>query len=192
MNLPPACERPLLDRFLRAEAMAMHSVRAARQTEAPPHALEFLKRHEEEERDHLSLFEKLTGVAARKREAPPRMPRQWHACAVQLLGYEALGLEFARLLASLRPDLGHILEDEETHVGFFEREVRRILEGRRAEGARQYARGFLRRLPRTVGRYLQGEELAPYRDALAEAFLDAIRNRFTSLGLVAGASDTSG
>ena len=37
---------------------------------------------------------------------------------MHLYGYEALGLEFARLLVGLRPDLTSILEDEEVHVGF--------------------------------------------------------------------------
>ena len=54
MKLPPACERPILERFLRAEAMAMYSVRAA-QEHVPPHALAFLKRHEEEDRKSTRL-----------------------------------------------------------------------------------------------------------------------------------------
>lgn len=165
----------------------MYSVRSA-QTDVPPHALEFLKRHEEEEAVHLREFEKLTGIQAREKLVLPRLPRQWHALAVHLYGYEALGLEFARLLAALRPDLAHIAADEETHVGFFEREIRKILEPGRgpANGAREYARAWIRRVPRTVDKYLQGEELAPYREELKRGILDAVEARFISTGLLPG------
>jgi len=173
----------------------MYAVRAAQEVRAagpspkvavPPHALAFLRRHEEEEQRHLAEFEKMTGVKAREKEALPKVPGQWPALAVQLYGYEALGLEFARLLASLRPDLGHILADEEEHVGFFEREVRAILERGRggANAARDFARAWLKRLPKTVGRYLQGPELAPYRDELAERILSSVKTRFVSAGLL--------
>jgi hypothetical protein len=189
VTLPPSCERPILERFLRAEAMAMYSVRSA-QADVPAHALEFLKRHEEEEAVHLREFEKLTGIQAREKLVLPRLPRQWHALAVHLYGYEALGLEFARLLASMRPDLAHILADEETHVLFFEREIRKLLEPARgpANGAREYARAWIKRVPRTVEKYLQGEELAPYRDALKARILEAIGARFTSIGLLPASS----
>ncbi len=197
VKLPPECEKPLLERFLRAEAMAMRSVRAAREQRpagatakegVPPHALVFLLRHEEEEAGHLREFEALTGVRALEKDALPKLPRQWHALAVQLLGYEALGLEFARLLASLRPDLSHILADEEVHVGFFEEEVRKILAAGRggARGAREFARAWLRRLPRTVARYLGGDALEPHRGELAAAILGAIDRRFRALGLLEG------
>jgi hypothetical protein len=185
VKLPAACERALLERFLRAEAMAMWAVRSA-QVHAPPRALAFLRRHEEEEQAHLRQFEALTGVAAREKSALPRVPEQWHALAVQLFGYEALGLEFARLLAGVRPDLGKILEDEEVHVAFFEKEVREILAAGRgpANGAREFARAWLRRLPKTLDRYLRGDGLDPFRDALREEILAAIRRRFASLGLL--------
>jgi hypothetical protein len=49
--------------------------------------------------------------------------------AVHLYGLEALRLEFAKLLAGLCPDLSSILEDEETHVWFFEREIQKIPAG---------------------------------------------------------------
>lgn len=167
----------------------MYSVRSA-QTDVPPHALDFLKRHEEEEQIHLREFEKLTGIAAREKPVLPRLPRQWHALAVHLYGYEALGLEFAKLLASIRPDLEHILNDEETHVAFFEREIRKLLEPNRgpANGAREYARAWMKRVPQTVAKYLQGEELAPYRDELAARILASIDARFTSIGLLPSAS----
>ena len=183
--LPASCERALLEQFLRAEAMAMDAVRSA-QDHAPPHALGFLRRHEEEERVHLREFEELTGIEARAREKLPKLPAQWHACAVQLYGYEALGLEFARLLVSLRPDLAHIQADEETHVGFFENEVRKILAdgGGAAENARQFARGWMRRIPKTVGRYVDHPSLAPWREALQEGILEAIRARFAAIGLI--------
>jgi hypothetical protein len=188
-DLPPSCQRPILERFLRAEAMAMYSVRAA-QADVPPHALDFLRRHEEEEAVHLRQFEALTGIQAREKLVLPRLPRQWHALAVHLYGYEALGLEFARILAALRPDLAHIASDEETHVGFFEREIRKILDPGRgpANGAREYARAWMKRVPRTVEKYLQGEELAPYRDELRSAILESLEARFRSIGLLRDAS----
>lgn len=155
----------------------------------PSRAREFLRRHEEEEERHLKEFEALTGQRARQKKSPPRVPGQWHALAVQLYGYEALGLEFARLLASVRPDLAHIAADEETHVGFFEREIREILQsgGGPARGAREFARAFLRRLPRTVARYLQGAELAPFREELAGRILGKIESRFAAVGLLGDA-----
>lgn len=181
-------ERALLERFLRAEAMAMWAVRSA-QVHAPPRALAFLKRHEEEEREHLRQFEGMTGIAAREKAVLPKVPKQWHALAVQLYGYEALGLEFAKLLAALRPDLGKILEDEEVHVGYFENEVRDILAAGRgpANGAREFARAWFRRLPKTLDRYLKGDGLDPHRERLREEILGSIRRRFTSVGLLAGA-----
>lgn len=193
LTLPPACEKAILSRFLRAEAMAMWAVKSA-QSDVPRHALSFLQRHEEEEREHLKIFEGLTGEQSREKLVLPRMPKQWHALAVHLLGYEALGLEFARLLASLKPDLAHILRDEESHVGYFESEVKRILEAGRgpANGAREYARAWIRRVPRTLERYLRGDGLEPYRDELSATILGAIRSRFTSIGLIDASSDRSG
>jgi hypothetical protein len=186
--LPPSCEKAILSRFLRAEAMAMWAVKSA-QSDVPKHALSFLKRHEEEEREHLQIFEGLTGEQAREKSVLPKMPKQWHAMAVHLYGYEALGLEFARLLAGLRPDLAHILKDEEEHVGFFETEVKRILrEGRGpANGAREYARAWMRRIPKTLERYLRGDGLEPYQAELSARILEAIRTRFTATGLLSGA-----
>jgi hypothetical protein len=169
--------------------MAMWAVRAAQESDAPAHALAFLRRHEAEEREHLLAFETLTGERAREKAALPRVPKQWHALAVQLYGYEALGLEFAKLLAGLRPDFARILEDEEGHVGFFEREVRTILEQGRgpANGAREFARAWLKRLPKTVDRYLRGDGLEPHREELARAILGAVEERFRSAGLLSGA-----
>jgi hypothetical protein len=186
--LPPACEAPILSRFLRAEAMALWAVKAA-QGLAPVPVLAFLKHHEEEEREHLKLFEGLTGESAREREVLPKLPRQWHALAVHLYGYEALGLEFARLLAGLRPDLSHVLADEEGHVAFFEAEIRRLLAtgGGPANGARDYAAAWMRRLPQTLDRYLQGEALEPFKSELADRILGAIQSRFSTTGLSVGA-----
>jgi len=187
-TLPASCEKAILSRFLRAEAMAMWAVKSA-QSGVPPHALSFLKRHEEEERDHLKIFEGLTGEQAREKTVLPKMPKQWHAMAVHLYGYEALGLEFARLLADLRPDLAHILKDEEVHVGFFEAEVKRILDGGRgpANGAREYARAWMRRIPKTLERYLRGDGLEPYQAELSAKILESIRGRFAAIGLDSGA-----
>ena len=126
--LPPTCERAILEQFLKAEAMALWAVRSAQAQNVPRAVLQFLRRHEEEEAQHLKQFERLLGVNSHGKTALPRMPSQWRVLAVHLYGYEALGLEFARLLVSLRPDLTSILKDEEIHVGFFEQEVRAIVE----------------------------------------------------------------
>ena len=186
--LPQSCEQAILSRFLRAEAMAMWAVKSA-QADVPKHALAFLQRHEAEEKAHLQIFEKLTGEQAREKAVLPKLPKQWHSMAVHLYGYEALGLEFARLLAALRPDLAHILADEETHVGFFEAEIKRLLEGGRgpANGAREYARAWLRRIPRTLERYLRGDGLEPYQAELSERILATIRGRFAAIGLISAA-----
>ena len=183
--LPPTCEKAILSRFLRAEAMAMWAVKSA-QADTPKHALAFLKRHEEEEREHLKIFEGLTGEQAREKSVLPRLPRQWHQLAVHLYGYEALGLEFAKLLSGLRPDLAHILADEESHVGFFEAEVKRLLDGGKgpANGAREYARAWMRRIPKTLERYLRGDGLEPYQAELTERILVSLRTRFAAIGLV--------
>lgn len=186
MHLPPACERALLERFVRAEAMAMWSVKAAQTTGVPPHVLRFLLRHEQDEARHLREFEASLGTRARDKPALPRVPEQWAALAVHLFGYEALGLEFAKLLVGLRPDLAPILEDEEVHVGFFEREIRQLLgaDDAAARLARRFAAAWWRRLPRTVDRYLRDDALAPYRHVLRRTILDAIQRRLHSLGLL--------
>jgi len=188
LTLPPTCEKALLSRFLRAEAMAMWAVKSA-QSDTPGHALAFLKRHEEEERTHLKIFEGLTGETAREKSVLPKLPRQWPQLAVHLYGYEALGLEFARLLSGLRPDLAHIVTDEESHVAFFEAEVKRLVDGGKgpAAGAREYARAWMRRIPKTLDRYLRGDGLEPFQVELAERILGSIRARFSSIGLISGA-----
>jgi hypothetical protein len=187
-QLPPTCERAILEQFLKAEAMALWAVRSAQAQDVPPAALTFLRRHEEEEAQHLKQFELLLGTSSHGKTALPRMPSQWRILVVHLYGYETLGLEFARLLVGLRPDLTSILEDEEVHVGFFEREARAILaQGRpAADSARQAAQAWRRRLPRTVDRYLRDESLAPFRDELRRHLLDVIDERFLAVGLSAG------
>ena len=166
----------------------MWAVKSA-QADTPPHAQAFLLRHEEEEREHLRIFEGLTGEQAREKTVLPKLPRQWQQLAVHLYGYEALGLEFARLLAGMRPDLAHILADEESHVRFFETEVKRLLDGARgpANGAREYARAWMRRIPKTLERYLRGDGLEPFQAELTERILGALRSRFTAIGLPSGA-----
>jgi hypothetical protein len=79
------------------------------------------------------------------------------------------------------------LEDEDVHVGFFEHEVRTILAhgGPPANGARQAAQAWRRRLPRTVDHYLHDESLAPFRDELQRHILDVIDARFLAVGLLA-------
>lgn len=185
LTLPRTCERALFERFLRAEAMALWSVRSAQRQDVPPHVLQFLRRHEKEEQRHLQMFETLIDVRALEKTALPRVPTQWWALAVHLYGYEALGLEFARLLASVRPDLSSVLEDEEAHVGFFEHEVRQILQAGdgAARNARAFAFAWWRRLPPTVERYLRHDSLAQYRVQLRSVILASIERRFTAVGL---------
>ena len=186
--LPSTCERAILEQFLKAEAMALWAVRSAQAQDVPPVVLQFLRRHEEEEAQHLKQFELLLGTSSHGKTALPRMPSQWRVLAVHLYGYETLGLEFARLLVGLQPGLASILEDEEVHVGFFEHEVRNILlqGGPAAEDTRQAARAWRRRLPRTVDRYLRDESLAPFREGLRQHILDVIDERFLAVGLLTG------
>lgn len=187
-SLPSSCERAILEQFLKAEAMALWAVRSAQAQDVPRGVLQFLRRHEEEEAQHLKQFELLLGVSSHGKTALPRMPSQWRVLAVHLYGYEALGLEFARLLVSLRPDLTSIMEDEEVHVGFFEHEVRAMLvDGEpAADGVRQAARAWRRRLPRTVDHYLHDESLVPFRDELRQHILNMIDMRFFAVGLLTG------
>ena len=186
--LPASCETALLERFLKAEAMALWSVRSAQAKEVPPGVLQFLRRHEEEEARHLKEFEARLGVRSHSRERLPRVPSQWWALVIHLYGYETLGLEFAKLLIQIRPDLQSILNDEDVHVGFFEEEVRKVLAegGTAAEGAKSSAKAWWRRLPPTVDRYLEGESLMPFRMELRQLILDSIRARFAHVGLLDG------
>lgn len=186
--LPASCETALLERFLKAEAMALWSVRSAQAKEVPPGVLQFLRRHEEEEARHLKEFEARLGVRSHSREKLPRVPSQWWALVIHLYGYETLGLEFAKLLVQVQPDLQSILDDEEVHVGFFEEEVRKVLAegGTAAEGAKASAKAWWRRLPPTVDRYLEGESLASFRMELRQLILDSIRARFARVGLLDG------
>jgi len=183
--LPSSCEPALLERFLKAEAMALWSVRAAQACNVPPGVLQFLLRHEEEEAEHLREFEARLGVVSHRREKLPRVPTQWWTLVIHLYGYEVLGLEFARLLVQVQPELKSILKDEEVHVEFFEEEVKKVLaqEGIVAERARQSARAWWRRLPRTIDRYLEGEQLSPFRAELNRLILASIKRRFVTVGL---------
>ncbi len=187
IQFPPECEIALLERFLKAEAMALWTVRSARLQDVPPNVYAFLRKHEEDEQQHLAQFETLIGRQPRERERLPSVPRQWPALAVQLYGYESLGLEFATLLVTVRPDLVSIREDELVHVEFFAQEIHRILGGGPAEDADQArisARAWWRKLPRTVDRYLEAEVLDPFRPALTSRILSAIERRFTTMGLL--------
>ena len=153
-RLPPSCESALLERFLKAEAMALWAVRASQLQEVPANVHTFLRRHEADERKHLAQFETLVGHRSSEREHLPSVPRQWPALAVHLFGYETLGLEFALLLAEVRPDLSSILDDERRHVGFFEREIGKILSGDQtmAGQAKTAAEACWRKPPRTLAR----------------------------------------
>ncbi|HET6676589.1 MAG TPA: hypothetical protein VFG71_14685 [Nitrospiraceae bacterium] len=165
--------------------MAMWSVRAAQMSDVPPHVATFLRRHEAEEQAHLLQFESMLGVQSWERKSPPRVPRQWEALAVHLYGYEVLGLEFAKLLAGMRPDLSGIVEDEEVHVGFFERELKQMLDtgGPAASAVRQSARAWWNKLARTLDRYLGDGSLASYRVPLRARILSAIEERFAGIGV---------
>ncbi len=190
MVLPASCERALLERFLRAETMALWAVRAAQTQQLPRHVQMFLQRHETDEQDHLKQFEGMLGTTSQRAATLPTVPSQWEMLAVLLFGYEALGLEFATLLAAIRPDLSDILEDEQVHVGFFEKELKAILAGGEtgAQQAREAARTWWKKLPRTVDRYLQDPALEPYRNDLRGHILVVIGQRFVNLGLLADAT----
>jgi len=185
-DLPPSCEEALLERFLKAEAMALWTVRSSQLQDVPPNVLVFLKKHEADEQDHLAQFESLLGVQSYERDRLPSVPQQWPALAVHLFGYEALGLEFAILLAGLRPDLASILEDERVHVGFFEREIKKILSGNpsAAHQARTSASAWQRKLPQTLDRYLNDEALNPFRRLLTKRIVSAITRRLIDTGLI--------
>lgn len=166
--------------------MAMWSVRAAQASDVPAHVGTFLQRHEAEEQAHLKQFESMLGVQSWEKPSLPRVPRQWEALAVHLYGYETLGLEFAKLLGGLRPDLSAIIEDEEQHVAFFERELTKMVArgGSTASTVRQSARAWWKRLSRTLDRYLGDRSLDPYRECLRQTILTAIERRFVSIGLM--------
>lgn len=185
-RLPLSCESALLERFLKAEAMALWAVRASQLRDVPANVHTFLRRHEADERRHLAQFETLMGHQSYEREHLPSVPRQWPALAVQLFGYEALGLEFALLLAEVRPDLSSILDDERKHVGFFEREIAKMLSGDRAMAvqAKTSARAWWRKLPRTLERYLGDPEFEPFRPALTSNILASIQRQFIQIGLL--------
>ena len=184
IRLPPECEPALLERFLKAEAMALWTVRSAQNQDVPQNVYAFLRKHEEDEQQHLAKFEAMIGRHPRERERLPSVPRQWPVLAIQIYGYESLGLEFARLLCRLRPDLASILDDEVVHVAFFEREIRRILDSDAADQARRSAVAWWRKLPTTVSRYLAATVFDPFRPALAEKILTVIEGRFTEIGLL--------
>lgn len=188
--LPADCERALLERFLRAEAMALWAVRAAQTQQLPRHVQTFLARHETDEQDHLRQFEGMLGTMSQRPATLPTVPSQWEMLAVLLFGYEALGLEFATLLAAIRPDLSDILDDEQVHVGFFENELRTILAGGEvgAQQARDAARTWWKKVPRTVDRYLKDPVLEPYRIELRQHILSVIGRRFVALGLLTDAT----
>ena len=186
LRLPLSCESALLERFLKAEAMALWAVRASQLQDVPVNVRTFLRRHEADERRHLAQFETLVGHRSYEREHLPSVPRQWPALAVQLFGYEALGLEFALLLAEVRPDLSSILDDERKHVGFFEREIAKMLSGDRAMAvqAKTSARAWWRKLPRTLDRYLGDPVFEAVRPELTSGILASIHRQFMQIGLL--------
>jgi hypothetical protein len=186
LRLPHSCEPALLERFLKAEAMALWAVRASQLQDVPANVRTFLRRHEADELKHLAQFEMLLGHRSSEREHLPTVPRQWPALAVQLFGYESLGLEFALLLVEVRPELSSILDDERRHVGFFEREIGKILSGDRAMAvqAKTSAGAWWRKLPRTLERYLGDPVFDPFRPALTSGILTAIQRRLVQTELL--------
>src|SRR4026207_2496025 len=126
--LPHSCEAALLERFLKAEAMALWAVRSAKAKDVPAGVLSFLLRHEEEEAEHLQEFEARLGVQSHVRTKLPRMPSQWWALVIQLCWSEGVGRAGAKLRAQVQPEVTSSLEDEQVHVEFFEGEVRKVLE----------------------------------------------------------------
>ncbi len=186
VTLPASCERALLERFLKAEAMALWAVRSAKLRQLPRHVQTFLDRHEADEEEHLRRFELMLDKPPRRRQDLPQVPANWEALAVHLFGYEALGLEFARLLVGLRPDCVDILDDELVHVEFFERELRTVLQGGegRARQARVTAGAWWKKLPRTLDRYLGDPVFDPYRERLHTQIASSIQTRFETLGLL--------
>ena len=184
-SLPPTCERALLEQFLRAESMALSAVRSVQTRGVPPGVLQFLRRHEAEEAEHLRQFEILLERPPRTTMSLPRVPSQWWALAVHLLGYESLGLEFAKLLIQVRPDLIAILEDETVHVAFFEGEVKRLLaqDETTARRTQEAAQAWRRRLPSTVDRYLRSDSFASFRQEIRASMLHTIDARFAAIGL---------
>lgn len=185
MQLPQSCEHALLERFLRAEAMILWTIRAVLTKDVPPEVLPFLRRHEAEESRHLQQFEGMVKISSHRKKTLPRVANQWSVLAVQLYGYESLGLEYAKLLILARPDMSSIAVDEEAHVAFFENQVRKLVSegGFQAEEARQAARAWRRRLPETVDRYLEDSSFTPFRDELRRSILDSIDARFAAIGL---------
>jgi hypothetical protein len=185
MQLPQSCEHALLERFLRAEAMILWTIRAVLRKNVPPEVVPFLRRHEEEESRHLQQFEELLKTFSHRKKTLPRVANQWSVLAVQLYGYESLGLEYGKLLVLARPDMSAIVVDEESHVAFFENQVRKLIsEGSlQAEEARQAARAWRKRLPETVDRYLEDSSFTPFRDELRRSILDSIDARFAAIGL---------
>src|SRR3977135_2692452 len=95
-QLPSTCERAILEQFIKSEAMVLWAVRSAQAQDVPPGVMQFLRRHEEEEAEHLKQFELLLGTSSHDKTVLPRVPSQWRVLVVHLYGYETLGLEFAR------------------------------------------------------------------------------------------------
>lgn len=170
--------------------MALWSVRASQAKDLPPRVKAFLSHHEREEQAHLRAFETMLGTRSIERDVPPKVPSQWAALAVHLYGYETLGLEFAKRLVLLRPDLVSVLHDEERHVGFLEREIRQILakDQASAETARRSTRSWWRKVPNTVRRYLKDEAFTPIRQELQTAILLALRKRLCGIRLLESAA----
>lgn len=164
----------------------MWAVQAAQLQDVPTSVRAFLQRHEADEAEHLERFESMLGVRSWGRARLPAVPQPWCALAVHLFGYEALGLEFAKLLAARRPDLFDILRDEEAHVAFFEREVRSLMSRgtRPSRCTTTSARSWWRKLPRTLDRYLSDESLGPYRESISGHILMHIERRFVALNLL--------
>ena len=73
IQLPATCERAILERFVKAEAMAMWAVKAAQTSAVPPHVQRFLSQHAQDEARHLRAFEATLGTRAREKPVLPRV-----------------------------------------------------------------------------------------------------------------------
>ena len=179
------CEQALLERFV-PKAMALWAVRGADQ-DLPLTCRPFssgMRRMNRTTSNNSGHARHPVSTDQRRCRPYRHSGRCWRCCC---FGYEALGLEFASLLAGIRPDLSDILDDERFMSDFSGGRNRDDPAGG-GVGAQQAARlrergGRFTAL--SVDRYLKDPALAPYRTEPGQ-ILSAIGQRFVALGLLAG------
>ena len=105
--LPSSCERAILEQFLKAEAMALWAVRSAQAQDVPSGVLQFLRRHEEEEAQHLKQFELLLGTNSHGKTANSSYAQSMESPRGPSLRVRNLGIgvrnAVSRLAAGFRP-----------------------------------------------------------------------------------------